>query len=126
MCHAHLETRLAGAWLGWSGLMGWMRVPAAEGHLGERLAKTVDGVQLRLSRRRRDTPTPDLGTVLWAAGGRAAAARGPSPSPSRASSRRSDAETLSRATLMGEGQAVLLLARKGREGEPEGKSELPV
>lgn len=123
--------RLGGAWLGWSGLIGWMRlpVPAAEGHLGDRLAKTADGVQLRLSRRRRDTPTPDLDAFPWAAGGGAAAAEaaavacGPSPSPSRASCRLSDAETLSKATLMGEGQAVLLLARKGREA---GKSELPV
>lgn len=104
-------------------------VPAAEGHLGDRLAKTADGVQPRLSRRRKDTPTPDLETFPWLAEGRAAAvakaAWVPWLSPSRASSRRSDAETLSSATLMGEGQAVLLLARKGRDGEAEGKSELP-
>lgn len=105
-------------------------VPVADGHLGDRLAKTADGVQPRLRKRRKDTPTPDLDTFPWLAEGRAAAVADavwvPSPSPSRASSRRSDAETLSRARLMGEGQAVLLLARKGREGEAEGKSELPV
>lgn len=101
-------------------------VPVADGHLGDRLAKTADGEQPRLSRRRRDTPTPDLDTFPWLAEGRVAAAWVPSLSPSRVSSRRSDADTLSRARLMGEGQAVLLLARKGREGEADGKSELPV
>lgn len=105
-------------------------VPVADGHLGDRLAKTADGMQPRLSKRRSDTPTPDLDTFPWLAEGRAAAAAKtawvPSLSPSRASSRRSDAETLSRARLMGEGQAVLLLARKGSEEEAVGKSELPV
>lgn len=116
--------RLGGAWLGWSGLMGWMRlpVPAAEEHLGDRLAKTVEGVQPRLSRRRRDTATRDLDTFPSA---RPAAGGRPSPSPSPASCRRSDADVLSRATLMGDGHAGVL-ARKGRDGEAEGKSEMPV
>lgn len=121
----HLAMRLGGAWLGWSGLMGWMRllVPAAEWHLGDKLANMVVGVQPRFSRRRRDRATRDLDafppTVAGAAGF-------PSPSPSLASTRLSEADVLSKATLMGDGQTGVW-SRKGREGEAlaEGKSEMP-
>lgn len=80
-------------------------------------------MQPRFSRRRRDRAMRDLET-LPPTGPRAA--RFPSPSPSLASTRRSEAEVLSKATLMGEGQAGVW-ARKGREGEAvaEGKSEMP-
>lgn len=105
--------------------MGWMRllVPAAEWHLGDKLANMVVGVQPRLSRRRRDRATRDLDafppTVAGAAGF-------PSPSPSLASTRLSEADVLSKATLMGDGQTGVW-SRKGREGEAlaEGKSEMP-
>lgn len=98
-------------------------VPAAEWHFGDKLANMVEGVQPRFSSRRRDRAMRDLDTFP-PAGTRAAGF--PSTSPSVASARRSEAEVLSKATLMGDGQAVVW-ARKGREGEAlaEGKSEMP-
>lgn len=125
LAHTHLPIRLGGAWLGWSGLMGWMRllVPAAEWYLGDRLANMVEGVQPRFSRRRSERGMQDLDT-LPAAGARASGI--PAAPPSPASARRSEAEVLSKATLMGDGQAGEW-ARKGREGEAlaEGKSLIP-
>lgn len=98
-------------------------VPAAEWHLGDKLANMVAGVQPLFSRRRSDRAMRDLDT-LPPMGARASGF--PSPSPSLASTRRSDAEVLSKATLMGEGQAGVW-ARKGREGEAlaEGGSVKP-
>lgn len=95
-------------------------VPAAAWHFGDKLANILEGAQPRLSRRRRDTAMRDLD--MFTPGG---AAGFPSPSPSPASTRRSETDVLSKATLMGDGQAGVC-ARKGREGEAEGKSEMPV
>lgn len=123
--YTHFPIRLGGAWLGCSGVIGWMRVlvPAAEWHLGDKLANMVDGVQPRFSRRRRESAMRDLDTFP-AAGTRASGL--PSLSPSLASTRRSEAEVLSKATLMGDGQAGVW-ARKGREGEAfaGGESVMP-
>lgn len=98
-------------------------VPAEEWHLGEKLANMVEGVQPRFRRRRRDRAIRDLDTFPPAG---ALASGFPSLSPSLASARRSEAEVLSKAMLMGDGQAGAC-ARKGREGEAlaEGKSEMP-
>lgn len=98
-------------------------VPAAEWHLGDRLANMAEGVHPRFSRRRRERAMRDLDTFP-PTGGRASGF--PSPSPSPASIRRSEAEVLSKATLMGDGQAGVW-ARKGREGEAlaEGESVMP-
>lgn len=98
-------------------------VPAAGLHLGDKLANIEEGVQPRLSRRRRDRAMRDLDTFPPAD---ARASGFPSLSPSLASARRSEAEVLSKATLMGDGQAGVW-AKKGREGEAlaEGGSVMP-
>ncbi len=81
----------------------------------------VEGVQPRFSRRRRDRAMRDLDMFPLL--------RPPAagfPSPSVGSTRRSEPDVLSKATLIGDGQAGVW-ARKGREGEAlaEGKSEMP-
>ena len=83
----------------------------------------VEGVQPRFSRRRSERAMRDLGAFPPAG---ARASRFPSPSPSLASARRSEAEVLSKATLMGDGQAGVW-ARKGRDDEAlaEGESVMP-
>ena len=99
--------------------------------MGDKLANMVAGAQPLFSRRRRDRAMRDLDTFP-PAGARAAAAEGfpsppasPSPPPP-ASARRSEAEVLSKATLMGDGHAGVW-ARKGRQGEAlaAGKSVMP-
>lgn len=111
----YLPILLEGAWLGSSGLMGWMRllVPAAAWHLGDKLANMAEGLQPRFSRRRRDEATRDLGAFPPAGAG---ASEFLSPSPSLVSGRRSETEVLSNATLMGDGQAGERV-RKGRGEE---------
>lgn len=96
-------------------------VPAAEWHLGDKLANMVEGVQPRFSRRRRDRAIRDLDTFPPAGPG---APGVPSPAPSQASTRRSEVEVLSKATLMGDAGVWV---RKGREGESlaEGESRMP-
>ena len=93
--------------------------PAAEWYLGDKLANTVEGVHPRFSRRRRDRGIRDLDEPppegAWASGS-------PPLSPSLASARRSEAEVLSKATLMGDGQAGVW-ARKGKEGEASAGGE---
>lgn len=98
-------------------------VPVAEWHLGDQLANMEAGAQPRFSRRRRDRATRDV--VAFPAAG-AWAPGGPSPSPSLASARRSEAEVLSNATLMGDGQEGVW-GGKGRGGEASavGKSVRP-
>lgn len=77
-------------------------VPAAEWHLGDRLANMVEGVHPRFSKRRRERVMRDLDTFPPEGG---LVSGFPSRSPSPASTRRSEAEVLSKATLMGDGQA---------------------
>lgn len=81
--------------------------------MGDKLANTAAGAQLLFSSRRSDRATRDLG-ARPAAGARASGF----PSP--------EAEVLSKATLMGDGQTGLW-ARKGREGDAfaEGESATP-
>lgn len=83
----------------------------------------VEGVQPRFSRRRRDRAMRDLGTFPPFP---PPAAGFPLPSPSPASTLRSEPEVLSKATLIGDGHTGVR-ARKGIEGEAvaEGKSEMP-
>ena len=96
----HLAMRRGGAWLGRAVLIGWTRlvIPAGAGHLGDRLANTVDGVQPRRSKRPneratrvRDKPPTPPGLA--------------SPSASPSACLRSGPGVLSMATLIGEGQA---------------------
>ena len=121
--------RLGGAGAGGSVPIGCTRLLmlAGAGHLGERLANTVEGPQPLLSRRPRDRATRDFDP---------AAPPPPAPSPSAPCSPppslaaapplRSEAGVLSMATLMGEGQAGEWL-RKGSGGEAlaEGGSVMP-
>lgn len=98
-------------------------VPAAEWHFGDRLANMVEGAQPRFSRRLRERAIRDL-DAFPPAGTRTSGF--PSRSTSPASARRSEAEVLSKATLMGDGQAGVC-ARKEREDEAlaEGESVRP-
>lgn len=97
-------------------------VVAAVWHLGDRLANMAEGLHPLFSSRRSDRAIRDL-DKFPPSGTRTSAL----PSPSLASSRRSEAEVLSRATLIGDGQTGVC-ARKGREGEAvrEGGSGIPV
>jgi len=90
---------------------------------GDKLANMAEGLQPRFSRRRRDKAIRDF-DVFPPTGPRVS--EFPLPSPSVASDRRSEAEVLSKATLMGDGQAGVW-ARKRREGEAlaEGGSVTP-
>lgn len=96
-------------------------VVAAVWHLGDRLANMAEGLQPLFSRRRNDRAIRDLDKLPPSG-----ACTSVFPSPSLASRRRSDAEVLSKATLMGDGQTGVW-ARKGREGEAvaEGGSGIP-
>ena len=125
----HLAMRLGGAWVGRSVLIGCTRLLmlAGAGHLGERLANTVEGAQPLFSRRPSDRATRVFDP---------AAPPPPAPSPSALYSPppslaalpplRSEAGVLSMATLMGEGQVGEWL-RKGSGGEAleEGGSVMP-
>ena len=87
------------------------------GHLGESRAKTGEAKQPRLRNRLRDRRMRALG---WARG-RGWSMEAPSAAPDAAASRfRSEPGEPSRATLMGEGQTVLLGRRMKRPGEGKG------
>lgn len=90
--------------------------------MGDKLANILAGLQPLFSRRRNDRGIRDLVTFAHTEAG---ACRFPSP-PSEGSTRRSEAEVLSKATLMGDGQAGLWV-RNGRVGEvlAEGGSVMP-
>lgn len=96
-------------------------VVAVVWHLGDRLANMAEGLQPLFSSRRSDRAIRDL-DKFPPSGAQASML----PSPSLDSSRRSDAEVLSKATLMGDGQTgVWVWNRREGEAVTEGGSGIP-